>query len=52
MAIPPDERRNVGALSERQRRYLEYHRELVFLEARVKAWLAYHPPSRSMRQGT
>jgi hypothetical protein len=36
MGIPPVERRNVGAFSERQRRYLEYHRWLVFLEARVR----------------
>ena len=28
--------RNVGAFSEGQRRYLEYHRDLVFLEARVR----------------
>jgi hypothetical protein len=35
MGIPPDEKRNVGAFSEGQRRYLEYHRDLVFLEARV-----------------
>ncbi|MGE0466417.1 MAG: HNH endonuclease [Steroidobacteraceae bacterium] len=36
MGIPPDEKRNVGAFSEGQRRYLEYHRDLVFLEARVR----------------
>lgn len=36
MDIPPDERRNVGPFSEGQRQYLEYHRELVFLEARVR----------------
>ena len=30
------ERRNVGAFSEGQRRYLEYHRDSVFLEARVR----------------
>jgi hypothetical protein len=36
MGIPPEERRNVGAFSEGQRRYLEYHRDLVFLEARVR----------------
>lgn len=35
MGIPPDKRRNVGALSEGQRRYLEYHRDSVFLEARI-----------------
>ena len=35
MEIPPDVKRNVGAFSEGQRRYLEYHRDLVFLEARV-----------------
>jgi hypothetical protein len=38
MGIPPDERRNVGGFTEGQRRYLEFHREAVFLEARVKAW--------------
>lgn len=36
MGIAPDERRNVGAFSEGQRRYLEYHRDAVFLEARVR----------------
>ena len=36
MGNPPHERRNVGAFSEGQRRYLEYHRGLVFLEARVR----------------
>ncbi len=36
MSIPPNERRNVGAFSEGQRRYLEFHREAVFLEARVR----------------
>jgi putative restriction endonuclease len=36
MGIPPDEWRNVGAFSEGQRRYLEYHRDSVFLEARVR----------------
>jgi predicted restriction endonuclease len=36
MGIPPDEKRNVGAFSEGQRRYLAYHRDLVFLEARVR----------------
>lgn len=36
MGISPDERRNVGAFSEGQRRYLEYHRDSVFLEARVR----------------
>jgi hypothetical protein len=30
MGIPPDEKRNVGAFTEGQRRYLEYHRDLVF----------------------
>lgn len=35
MGIPPEGRRNVGAFSEGQRRYLEYHRDSVFLEARV-----------------
>jgi putative restriction endonuclease len=37
MGIPPEERRNVGGFTEGQRRYLEFHREAVFLEARVKA---------------
>jgi hypothetical protein len=35
LGIPLDERQNLGAFSEGQRRYLEYHRDLVFLEARV-----------------
>lgn len=35
MGIAPDERRNVGAFFEGQRRYLEFHREAVFLESRV-----------------
>jgi hypothetical protein len=29
-------RRNVGGFTEGQRRYLEFHREAVLLEARVK----------------
>jgi predicted restriction endonuclease len=37
MGIPPDERRNVGGFTEGQRAYLEFHREAVFLAARVKA---------------
>ena len=36
MGIPPEERRNVGGFTEGQRRYLEFHREAVFLEARVR----------------
>jgi HNH endonuclease len=36
MGIPSDERRNVGGFTEGQRRYLEFHREAVFLAARVK----------------
>jgi hypothetical protein len=36
MGIPPDERRNVGGFAEGQRAYLEFHREAVFLAARVK----------------
>jgi len=36
MGISPEERRNVGGFTEGQRRYLEFHREAVFLEARVK----------------
>jgi hypothetical protein len=35
LGIPPDEKRDVGAFSEGQRRYLEYQRDLVFLEPRV-----------------
>jgi len=34
MGIDPAERANVGAFSEGQRAYLEYHQEQVFLEAR------------------
>jgi hypothetical protein len=37
MGVPPDERRNVGGFTEGQRAYLEFHREAVFLAARVKA---------------
>jgi predicted restriction endonuclease len=36
MGIGPEERRNVGAFSDGQRRYLEFLRDLVFLEARVR----------------
>lgn len=36
MGVPLSERVNVGAFSEGQRRYLEYHRERVFLESRIK----------------
>jgi hypothetical protein len=36
MGIAPEERRNVGEFTEGQRRYLEFHREAVFLEAWVK----------------
>jgi hypothetical protein len=36
VGIPSDERRNVGAFTEGQRRHLEFHREAVFLEARVR----------------
>ena len=36
MGNPPHERRNVGAFSQRQRRYLEYRRGLVSLEARIR----------------
>jgi hypothetical protein len=39
MGIAPEERRNVGGFTEGQRRHLEFHREAVFLEARVKALL-------------
>ncbi len=38
MGIPPDERRNVGGLTQGQRAYPEFHREAVFLAAKVKAW--------------
>lgn len=36
MGIPVGVRRNVGTFSEGQRRYLEYHRNEIFLEARVR----------------
>lgn len=36
MGVPLGERVNVGAFSAGQRRYLEFHQERVFLEARVK----------------
>ena len=36
MGIEVAGRVNVGAFSEGQRRYLEFHREAVFLEARVR----------------
>jgi hypothetical protein len=36
MGVPVGERVNVGAFSEGQRRYLEFHRERVFLEAKVE----------------
>jgi len=36
MGVPVGERKNVGGFSEGQRRYLEFHRERVFLEARVR----------------
>jgi hypothetical protein len=36
MGMLPAERRNVGGFTEGQRRYLEFHREAVFLEARVR----------------
>jgi len=36
MGVAVGERTNVGAFSEGQRRYLEFHRERVFLEARVR----------------
>jgi hypothetical protein len=35
MAVPVGERVNVGAFSAGQRRYLEFHQERVFLEAKV-----------------
>ncbi len=35
MGIDVDRGVNVGAFSEGQRRYLEFHREQVFLESRV-----------------
>jgi hypothetical protein len=34
--VPLGERVNVGAFSGGQRRYLEFHQERVFLEARIK----------------
>jgi hypothetical protein len=33
MGLDPEERRNVGRFTEGQRRYLEYHRENVFLQS-------------------
>jgi len=36
MGVPVRENTNVGAFSEGQRRYLEFHRERVFLEARLR----------------
>ena len=30
---------NVGGFTEGQRKYLEFHREAVSLEAKVRAWL-------------
>ena len=36
MGVPVGEKKNVGGFSEGQRRYLEFHRERVFLEARVR----------------
>ena len=36
MGVPLGERVNVSAFSEGQRRYLEFHQERLFLEARVK----------------
>lgn len=36
MGIPVDEQLNVGAFSEGQRHYLDFHRNSVFLEARVR----------------
>jgi putative restriction endonuclease len=35
MGIPVDEVRNVGHFSEGQKRYLEFHRENLFLEAKI-----------------
>jgi hypothetical protein len=35
MGVPVGERMNVGAFSEGQRRYLEFHRERVFLESAI-----------------
>lgn len=36
MGVPVAERKNVGSFAEGQKRYLEFHRERVFLEARVR----------------
>jgi len=36
MGVPVGERVNVGPFSAGQRRYLEFHQERVFLEARIK----------------
>jgi len=35
MGVPVDEVRNVGSFSEGQKRYLEFHRENLFLEAKL-----------------
>ena len=35
MGVPVDDVRNVGAFSEGQKRYLEFHRENLFLEAKL-----------------
>lgn len=37
MGVPVDRRVDVGAFRPEQRRYLEFHRDLVFLKARVRA---------------
>jgi putative restriction endonuclease len=36
MGIDPDARISVGGFTEGQRRYLDFHRNAVFLEARVR----------------
>lgn len=35
MGVPVDEVRNVGSLTDGQKSYLEFHRENLFLEARI-----------------
>lgn len=37
MRVPVNEPRNVGGFSEGQKRYLEFHRESVFLAANLRA---------------
>jgi hypothetical protein len=47
MGVPVTERTNVGAFSEGQRRYLEFHRERVFLESAVELGTSRRRQARS-----